>query len=70
MEIIKIKNTTDRTYRFSSTVEFKAGEITSIAKAEIECRPAIGKLIERGDLKVVTNKGDKKHKEDEEIIEE
>lgn len=69
MEIIKIKNTTDRTYRFSSTVEFKAGEITSIAKAEIERRPAIEKLIDRGDLKVVTNKGDKKQKE-EEIIEE
>lgn len=69
MEIVKIKNTTDRTYRFSSTVEFKAGEITSIAKAEIERRPAIGKLIDRGDLEVVANKGDKKQKEDEEIIE-
>ena len=70
METIKIENKTDRNYRFSSTVEFKPGETTTISKDELEKRPAIKILIDRGDLHVVgsKNKG-KKLEANEEIIE-
>lgn len=68
METIKIKNTTENTYRFNGIVTFRTGEVTEIAKEDLKRLPNIQVLLDRGDLELVKSKGRKPA--DNDVIEE
>lgn len=68
MEIIKIKNNTENTYRINGIVTFRPGEVTEVAKEDLKRLPNIQTLLDRGDLELVKSKGRKPV--DTEVIEE
>lgn len=68
METIKIKNTTENTYRFNGIITFRPGEVTEIAKEDIKRLPNIQTLLDRGDFELVKSKGRKAA--DDDVIEE
>ena len=68
MDPIKIKNTTENTYRFNGIVTFRTGEVTEIAKEDLKRLPNIQVLLDRGDLELVKSKGRKPA--DNDVIEE
>lgn len=71
VELIKIKNKTDRAFRFTSTVVFMPKEVTVISKYDYDNLPSIALLIERGDFELVKSKPKTKATvESEEIIED
>lgn len=68
METIKIKNTTENTYRINGIVTFRPGEVAEIAKEDLKRLPNIQTLLDRGDLELVKSKGRKAVSDD--VIEE
>lgn len=68
METIKIKNTTENTYRINGIVTFRPGEVTEVAKEDLKRLPNIQTLLDRGDLEFVKSKGRKAVSDD--VIEE